>query len=185
MSTPMLKLHEYVDELEQVLEWMGEHEDEIVAAGGELPPHLLELLELLEQVEGNFTEKVRRIALVILNLTASAKAAHAEAERIAAMARGYERRTEWLKRYLMFQLQRAGTARVETPTVKVRIQKNTRPSIRCIAPEIPEPFRRVRVEFDAAAAYAALKRANCLPEEPGRAEIDGLLVELGQHVRVW
>ena len=101
------------------------------------------------------------------------------------MARSYERRTEWLKRYLMFQLQRAGTTRVETPTVKVRIQKNTRPSIRCISPEIPEPFRRVRVEFDAPAAYEALKRGDCLPDEPGRIEIDGLVVELGQHVRVW
>ncbi len=182
MSAPMLKLHEYVDELERVLDWMGEHEEEIVAAGGELPA---EIAELLERVEGNFTEKVRRIALVILNLTASARAAHAEAERIAAMARGYERRTEWLKRYLMFQLQRAGTTRVETPTVKVRIQKNTRPSIRCIAPEIPEPYRRVRVELDAVAAYEALKRTGCLPDEPGRVEVDGLLVELGQHVRVW
>ncbi|MGQ0561161.1 MAG: siphovirus Gp157 family protein [Gemmatimonadota bacterium] len=91
-----------------------------------MPP---ELAELLERVEGNLTEKVRRVALVILNLTASAKAAHAEAERIAAMARGYERQTESLKRYLMFQLERAGTSRVETPTVKVRIQKNTRPKL--------------------------------------------------------
>jgi len=182
MSTPMLKLHEYVDELEQVLEWIVEHEEQIVAAGGELPP---ELAELLEQVEGTLTEKVRRVALVILNLTASAKAAHAEAERIAAMARNYERQTESLKRYLMFQLERAGTTRVETPTVKVRIQKNTRPSIRCASAEIPEPFRRVRVEFDGTAAYEALKAASCLPAEPGRIEVAGLVVELGQHIRIW
>ena len=182
MSTPMLKLHEYVDELEQVLDWIVEHEEQIVAAGGELPP---ELAELLEQVEGDLTEKVRRVALVILNLTASAKAAHSEADRIAAIARGYERQTESLKRYLMFQLERAGTTRVETPTVKVRIQKNTRPSIRLASPHIPEQFRRVRVEFDAAAAYEALKAAKCLPEEPGRIELDGLVIELGRHVRVW
>lgn len=182
MSTPMLKLHEYVDDLEQVLDWIMEHEEQIVAAGGELPP---ELVDLLEQVEGNLTEKVRRVALVILNLTASAKAAHAEAERIAAMARGYERQTESLKRYLMFQLQRAGTTRLETPTVKVRIQKNTRPSIRCASAEIPEQFQRVRIEFDGMAAYEALKAAKCLPAEPGRIEIDGMVVELGQHIRVW
>jgi hypothetical protein len=182
MSTPMLKLHEYVDDMEQVLDWIAEHEDQIVAAGGELPP---ELAELLEQVEGNVTEKVRRVALVILNLTASAKAASAEADRIAAMARTYERQTESLKRYLMFQLERAGTTRIETPTVKVRIQKNTRPSIRLASPEIPEQFRRVRVEFDASAAYSVLKAAKCLPEEPGRIEIDGLIIELGRHVRVW
>ncbi len=43
----------------------------------------------------------------------------------------------------------------------------------------------MRVEFDAVAAYEALKRANRLPEEPGRIEVEGLLLELGQHVRVW
>lgn len=135
MSAPMLKLHEYVDELEQVLDWIAENEEQIVATGGELPP---DLAELLERLEANLTEKVRRIALVILNLTASAKAAAAEADRIAAMARSYERQAEWLKRYLMFQMQRAGSTRVETPTVKVRIQKNTRPSIRCASAEIPD-----------------------------------------------
>ena len=85
----------------------------------------------------------------------------------------------------MFQMQRAGTARVETPTVKVRIQKNTRPSIRCASAEIPEQFRRVRVEFDGHAAYDALKAAKCLPQEPGLVQVNGLVVELGQHVRIW
>ena len=127
MSTPMLKLHEYVDELQQILEWIAEHDKEIVAAGGELPP---ELVDLLERVEGDLTEKVRRIALVILNLTASARAALAETDRIAAMARSYDRQAESLKQYLMFQMERAGTTRVETPTVRMRIQKKTRPSIR-------------------------------------------------------
>jgi len=182
MSAPMLKLHEYVDELEDALAWIAEHEEEIVAAGGELPP---ELSELLERVEGDLKEKVRRVALVILNLTASARAASAEADRIAAMARSYERQAESLKRYLMFQMQRAGATRVETPTVKVRIQKNTRPSIRCASAEIPEEFRRVRVEFDSQAAYKALKAANRLPQEPGRVQVGGLVVELGQHLRIW
>jgi hypothetical protein len=85
----------------------------------------------------------------------------------------------------MFQLERAGTTRVETPTVKVRIQKNTRPSIRCASAEIPEPFRRIRVEFDGTAAYEALKAARCLPVEPGRIEVDRLVAELGRHVRIW
>ena len=182
MSAPMLKLHEYVDELDRILDWIAEHEKEIVAAGGELPP---ELTELLERIEGDLTEKVRRIALVILNLTASARAAHGEAERIAGMARGYERQAESLKRYLMFQLERAGTSRVETPIVKVRIQKNTRPSIRCGSAEIPERFRRLRVEFDGMAAYEALRASRCLPDEPGRVEVAGLVVELGRQIRIW
>lgn len=182
MSAPMLKLHEYVDELEQVLDWIADNEERIVAAGGELPP---ELWEMLDRIEGDFTEKVRRVALVILNLTASAKAAQAEAERLARTGRGYQRQAESLKRYLLVQLERAGKARVETPTVKVRIQKNTRPSIRCVSAEIPERFRRITVELDTASAYEALKVDGHLPEQPGRVEVEGLVVELGRHVRVW
>lgn len=182
MSAPMLKLHEYVDELERVLDWIADNEEQVVAAGGELPP---ELWEMLDRIEGDFTEKVRRVALVILNLTASAKAAQSEAERLARMGRGYQRQAESLKRYLLVQLERVGKARVETPTVKVRIQKNTRPSIRCASAEIPERFRRVTVDLDTAAVYEALKATGRLPEKPGRVEVDGLVVELGRHVRVW
>ncbi len=182
MGAPMLKLHEYVDELERVLDWIADNEERIVAAGGELPP---ELWEMLDRIEGDFTEKVRRVALVILNLTASAKAANTEAERLSRMARGYQRQAESLKRYLLIQLERTGKPRVETPTVKVRIQKNTRPSIRFVSAEIPERFRRVTVDLDTAAAYDALKAAGHLPQEPGRIEVDGLVVELGRHVRVW
>lgn len=182
MSAPMLKLHECVDELERVLDWIADNEERIVAAGGELPP---ELWEMLDRIEGDFTEKVRRVALVILNLTASAKAAQSEAERLARMGRGYQRQAESLKRYLLVQLERAGKARVETPTVKVRIQKNTRPSIRCASAEIPKRFQRVTVDLDTAAAYEALKAAGHLPEEPGLVQVGGLVVELGRHVRVW
>jgi len=182
MSSPMLKLHEYMDEIDRVLDWIAENEEQVIEAGGELPP---ELWELLDRIEGDFTEKVRRVALVILNLSASAKAAQAEAERLSRMGRSYQRQAESLKRYLLIQLERAGKARVETPSVKVRIQKNTRPSIRCVSAEIPERFQRVTVELDTAAAYAALKAEGCLPEEPGLVQVDGLVVELGRHVRVW
>lgn len=85
----------------------------------------------------------------------------------------------------MFQMRRVGRTRVETPTVKVRIQRNSRPSIRCASAEIPDRFRRVRVEFDGQAAYDALKATGCLPREPGRRVVDGLVVELGEDVRIW
>ena len=45
MNAPMLKLHEYVDELERVLDWIAANEEQVVAAGGELPPELWEMPE--------------------------------------------------------------------------------------------------------------------------------------------
>lgn len=182
-ATLPLRLYEYVDEYQTVLDWIEEHEEQIVAAGGVLPP---ELESLLDDITGAVTEKVKRIALLIQNLTASQKAAAAEAQRLTALAKGYERKADSLKAYLKLQLQRLGLPRLETDVVKVRIQQNGRPSIRPVDPaKIPEAYQRVVIELDGDKAYQALKLANCLPDKPGRVEIEGLVVELGDHVRIW
>lgn len=101
----MLRLYEAVDQLEVVLDWMSEHEEAIVAAGGELPP---ELAELLDEVEGTLEAKVERTALVVRNLLANAKAAKEEADRLAAIAGTYNRQADSLKNYLLHSLKRAG-----------------------------------------------------------------------------
>lgn len=179
----MLKLYEAVDQLEVVLDWMDEHEEAIIAAGGELPP---ELEELLEEVEGTLETKVERTALVVRNLLANAKAAKEEADRLAAIAATYSRQADSLKNYLLHSLKRAGVPKIETPRAKVRIQANGTPSVRLAAPgEIPEPFRRVKVEFDAVAARNHLKNHNAIPTpEDGEVEIDGLVVSRGVHLRI-
>jgi hypothetical protein len=46
-----------------------------------------------------------------------------------------------------------------------------------------EERRLIRL-FDGTAAHEALKAARCLPDKPGRIEGAGLVVELGQHVRI-
>ena len=182
MSTAM-RLYEYVDDYETVLDWIEEHEDVIREAGGELPP---ELEALLDEVEGAVEEKVKRVALVVQNMLAAAKAAKAEADRLSALAASRTRQADSLKTYLAMQIRRLGTTRVDTDLVKVRIQRNGRPSIRPLDPEhIPEPFRRVRVEFDGAVAYDTLKSAGLLQDAPDTFDIEGLRVEYGEHVRIW
>lgn len=178
-----LKLYEAVDAYETVLDWIDEHEAEIRAAGGELPA---ELAALLDEVEGDLSTKVERTALVILNQRRNAEAAEAEAKRLSAIAATYERQAEALSSYLRQQMQRAGTAKVETPRAKAWLQKNGRPSIRLADPNaIPERFRRVRVEFDSQKAYEEIKVAGLIPEpEDGAVELDGLIIERGQHLRV-
>lgn len=182
MPTAM-KLYEHVDALETVLDWVAEHEDEIRAAGGVLPPALE---ELLDEVEGDLETKVERTALVIRNQLANATAAQTEAERLTKIAGSYTRQAEMLKTYLKSQLDRSGKSKLETPLVKVWTQKNGRPSVKLADPTvIPAAFQRVRVEFDGQAAYEALKAANAIPEpEDGAVEIDGLVVERGTHLRI-
>lgn len=184
--TTALKLYEHVDAYQAVLDWMEEHEAEIIAAGGVLPP---ELEELLEEVEGDFQTKVGRTALVIQNLLANAKVAKSEADRVAALAKSYERQAESLKAYLKHQLERAGVPKIETPTAKVAIQRNSRPSIRLADPNrIPEQFKIQPPPpppvFDSQGAYEYLKGAKLLPTEPGTIELDGIVIELGSHLRI-
>ncbi|HSH44622.1 MAG TPA: siphovirus Gp157 family protein [Longimicrobiales bacterium] len=179
----MLHLYEYVEDMQTVLDWLAEYEGEIRAAGGEIPP---ELDELMEQVEGDLTEKVKRVGLTIRNLKANAAAAKSEADRLAATARSYERQADGLSEYLHYQLQRVGRDRVETPLVKVRIQRASRPAIRPVG-EIPEAFRRVipeQVQLDSAKAYEHVKPM-LGKDAPDSFEVDGLRVEYSSGVRVW
>jgi hypothetical protein len=179
----MLKLYEHVDQYQVVLDWIEEHAAEIEAAGGVLPQ---QLEELLEEVEGSLQQKVERIALVVQNLRANAEAAASEAKRLQAIAQTYERQAATLKAYLHAQLQRAGIERIDAPRAKVRIQINGRPTIRPANPEnIPEPYRKVIITFDGEAAYRDLKARGLIPGGAGRAEVDGLLVERGTHLRIW
>lgn len=176
----MLKLYEAVDAYQQALDWIEENEEAIREAGGEIPPELDWLLNL---AEGDLTEKVKRTALVIQNLKANAEAAKSQADRIAAHARSYARQAEVLTNYLQFEMERAGVPRVETPVIKVRIQRASRPSIRPVG-EIPEAFQRVRVDFDAQAAYEHL-RPLLGKDSPDSGEVDGLHFEYSHSPRIW
>ena len=183
MMTSTLRLYECVDALEAVLDWIAENEEAVKAAGGELPP---ELEAMLNEVEGNFQEKVERTALVIRNQMANALAAQSEADRLRKIAATYTNQAEALKSYLHDQLRRVGATRIQTARAKVWVQANGRPSIRLADPEvIPAAFQRTRVEFDSQAAYESLKARNEIPDpEDGAVTIDGLVVERGTHLRI-
>lgn len=176
-----LRLYEAVDAYHTALEWLEEHEDEIIAAGGEMPP---ELEAILDQAEGDLKEKVKRVALMVQNLAASADAAKAERDRLARTARSYEHQADALKAYLKDQLDRAGVRRVDTPVVKVRVQRASRPSITTVGEEIPERFQRMRVELDGNAAYEHLKGV-LGKDAPDAGEKDGLRYEYSYSPVIW
>lgn len=182
----LLKLYEEVDQYQVVLDWLDEHDDEILAAGGELPEHLA---QLLEEAEGRVEEKVERTGLFVRTLEANAKALEEEAARLARRARVLHSTAQAVKSYLGHQLDRLGVSRIDAPRCPVRWQTNGgKPSVELIDPDnIPEKFQRVRVEFDASKAlkYAARDLAEV---GPGPFELDipelGIRVKRGRHVRV-
>lgn len=187
-SASMLRLWEHVDQLEIVLDWIEEHQQEIERAGGVLPP---ELEDLLDQVEGAIEQKIERIGLLIRNLQLNASAAKDEADRLAGLSRTYTRQAESLKAYLLHQLRRMGQKKVETARVKVRRQINGAVTVRPADPtSIPERYRIILPppppQFNRELALADLKENNCIPNVPTDEPIviDGLVIERGEHVRV-
>lgn len=116
-----LRLYEAVDALVVVAEFLDEHADEMIAAGGEIPQALA---ELIDQAEGDFATKVERVGLFAKERLAQAKMVKAEADSLAARARRLESHAEAMKRYLLLNLQRANRKKVEGKLLDVRVQAN-------------------------------------------------------------
>ena len=196
-------LHEHVTALLTVLEWMDEHADVIAAAGGELPA---ELEELFDEVEGDLREKLKRVALMERTVKANADVATAEANRIQAIARGWENKRKGLRTYMGMQLRRLGEVRVDFPTVKVRLQDASSPAIRhqgepptTAIDAAAVPFWDLipaRYEFNYRKALDYLKERGLLDKDAAErqpdgtlrldlAETHGVVVEWTQSAIVW
>jgi hypothetical protein len=181
-SRAVRPLYEAVNEYSAILDWIEDNAEEIKAAGGELPP---ELERLMDEMEGDIKVKVSRMGLVRHNIARLAGNAKAEADRLTARHDSYLRQKDALDKYMLRCLDVIGASKVETATATVRWQRNSSPSISCEG-EIPEPFRRVKVELDGTAAKAWLKERGLLPTEPTKepVQVEGLTVTLGRHLRV-
>lgn len=108
--------------------FIDEHQDEIIAAGGNLDA-VPGLLEQLEALEGSFIEKVERVALFIQNRAALATARKGEAERFKRLADADYRVVDSLKTYLVRCQRIAGMLKVETVHVRASVQRNSQQSI--------------------------------------------------------
>jgi hypothetical protein len=179
--TTTLKLYEAVDQLATVRGWVEEHLEEILAAGGELPP---ELAALLDEAEGAFAEKVERVALYVRELQATAEAVKAEAERLGARVRAMTRTADGLKGYLQAQLERAGRDKVAGTLTTVRLALNSVPTV-TVAPDLdlatlPEELVEVPPPPSVSLNRKALQ--NWIAE--GRILPDGITVERRKHLRI-
>lgn len=160
-------LYAIVDELEEL--------GELISQAGGLTP---EIEERFAEWQAEFGEKVERVALYIQHLTRMAQAAEQEEHRLRDLKGSRLSAAAGLKEYLMRELERAGYRKVERDTVKVRIQKNSRPAIRWTEKNenLPGEFARIVVSPDTQKAYEAWKAGESLPE--------GFEVEEGQHLRI-
>jgi hypothetical protein len=124
--------------------FIDEHQDEIIAAGGNLDA-VPGLLEQLEALEGSFIEKVERVALFIQNRAALATARRAESDRFKRLADADYKVVDSLKTYLCRCQRIAGKPKVETPHVRASVQRNSQQSIEraAAAPALPTLYVQV------------------------------------------
>jgi uncharacterized protein (UPF0335 family) len=133
-----MKLYEATADMATVNDWIAEHEEEIIAAGGELPPELQELLDL---AEGQLAEKVERVAFYIRRLEGEEQIIKDEISRLQNRAKVKANSVKGLKEYLQRCLEGAGETKIERPLITVAIQKSP-PSVHCGADlENPESRR--------------------------------------------
>jgi hypothetical protein len=113
-------LGERLDALDILDRWIHENEDAIAAAEGELPQFLI---ELLDQAEGDFKEKARRVARYALGLDAEVDVIGDEIARLQQRKRVRENAAKRLRERLRQQMVAAGMHDASDPLVTVRLQQ--------------------------------------------------------------
>lgn len=149
--------------------------DALVETGGEFTPELEDTLRL---IEGAFDHKAESCVLLARELQATADAADAELARLKALVASRANAAKRLLDYVKVQMETVGVAKVETPVVKIAVQRASRPRISFVG-ELPEAFTRVIPEqrvLDSDKALAAYKEQGALPE--------GFTVEYSTFLRV-
>lgn len=147
----------------------------IAENGGELSE---ELEERLNKLEGELEAKVERIALFIRESEGMAKAAKEEKDRLHAIQKHHTDKAEGLKKYLRLCMEGAGKEVVETHRARVRVVRNSRPTIRWTKSvhALPDGYRRTTIAPDLSAALEDIDAGATPPE--------GFEVEHGTHIRI-
>jgi hypothetical protein len=106
-----------------------------------------------ESIEGNFSEKIQRIAHVATSLEDRAKARAKNAKSLAEIAAADEAKAKRLKAYALTQMQRAGITRVDTDAGRVSVCKNGGKLPLLVDDDkipaiIPEEVQRITVALD-------------------------------------
>lgn len=169
-----VSLYERTHALALIDEWIAEAGEDIASAGGEIPAHLV---ELLDAAEGDFKAKAESVALYVRSLQAHAGAVKLEEDRLRARRKALENGADRLKAYLKAQLEATGITRVDGTLATVRIQANPE-SVRFtdLPANAPEKYQRVTITVDVAAAKADYRATGELPP--------GFVAERGSHLRI-
>ena len=136
--------------------------DEIISADGELTP---DLEARLDSVSLDFRAKSQGIAKWTLDIAGVEAMIETEINRLQRKKKAAENLRTRLKAYIKGCMEQADVQKIESPTINLRIQKNT-PSVDILAEDqIPAKFIRITqvTELDKAGMLTALKNGEDVP----------------------
>lgn len=102
-----------------------------------------EIRETLANIKDDIEEKVCSIGKLVLELRNDIESVKTEEDRLAKRRAGFTSKMEWLKNYLLVEMQSANTLKVKKDVVSVSVQNNP-PSAELIDIEqVPEQYIRI------------------------------------------
>ena len=98
------------------------------------------LRDTLEGLDGDIQLKAQSVAAVVANLSAWAMTIEGAAQRLSERAASVHKRAEWVRSYLLANMQQAGISKIETAELVATIKRNP-PAVRILeGVTLPERF---------------------------------------------
>lgn len=111
---------------------------------GQVPEE--ELKQIMKNLDNNIIAKVSNIASLIDEMSISCKALKEFEKRTSDKRKSLESKIDYLKHYILDNMLAMGKDKIESPVLKVTIQKNN-PKVDIIdALKIPEKYWRTKIE---------------------------------------
>lgn len=132
----------------------------------------------LDELEMDLAQKLEGCCAAVRNLEAEEKALRVEAGRFAERAQVAANAVQRLKDYMRGNLERLNLSSVDAGLFKVRLQKNSQPSVKFDGDplKLPPVFQKVTVELAKAIVLACADQNMPIPE--------GVTVTRGNHLRI-
>lgn len=96
--------------------------------------------ELMGMMQGTIQEKAKNIAAVIRNMETTVDAIAAAEKEMAARRKAIERKTEWMKNYLLQNMERTGISKIESPYFVIALLDNPESLIVESDADIPKEY---------------------------------------------
>lgn len=97
-------------------------------------------IQLLESMQGAIQEKAKNVAMVIRNMETTVEAIAAAEKEMAARRKSIDRKIDWMKTYLLENMERTGISKIESPYFVIALRDNPESLIIEQDAEIPAEY---------------------------------------------